>query len=274
MCDFPSSDSLFRDRDMTPLGGQYKCPYQENGLLAYCGATFPEIPTKYKKKKHILGSRTHRPPTRSFKDEFCPRYPASDLIPPISTMSGKVYLKSDARDIKGTADKNSHGDKGASPSSPVPTTTKNTTKKKPKTPAPAPADDTKPKKRKRGRPSKSDKEKELAALERKKKKLKAKKKKKKAKKEGHDEDEDEEEDQTLYCYCKSKFTGAFMVGCDGPCKGWYHPRCLGYEGGREADDGTDMIILKRRNGEEDRFAKFYCVECKYHMARKSSKPSV
>jgi len=32
----------------------------------------------------------------------------------------------------------------------------------------------------------------------------------------------------LYCLCKRPFKeGVMMVGCDGPCQGWFHPGCVG-----------------------------------------------
>lgn len=35
-------------------------------------------------------------------------------------------------------------------------------------------------------------------------------------------------DPDLYCRCRSRWDGSFMLGCDGPCEGWYHPLCVGF----------------------------------------------
>ena len=176
------------------------------------------MPGKYRRKKHMLGSRTYRPPTRSFKGAHCPRFPEKDLIPSIATISGKVYNSADAQSIIGPSAPKLAAEAFAAAAAAAAEAAAALKKAKAR---PVPRDDDeKPKKRKRGRPSKSDKAKELAAAA-----AAAKKKKKKKKKKKDKEEEEEEDDDTLYCYCKSKFTGAFMVGCDGPWNGWYHPKC-------------------------------------------------
>lgn len=33
--------------------------------------------------------------------------------------------------------------------------------------------------------------------------------------------------EKLYCFCRGRYTGSFMIGCDGPCNDWFHGKCIG-----------------------------------------------
>ena len=50
VCDFPSSDSLFRDRDMTPLGDNTSAPTKKMVSLRTAAQHFPRFPPSIRKR--------------------------------------------------------------------------------------------------------------------------------------------------------------------------------------------------------------------------------
>jgi len=79
-------------------------------------------------------------------------------------------------------------------------------------------------------------------------------------------------DDTLYCVCQQPYTnGAFMVGCDGPCQGWFHPACLGYQLCHEHP--PESCLVRGGLGVHVDISKaFVCPSCKPKPRPKSSKP--
>jgi len=72
----------------------------------------------------------------------------------------------------------------------------------------------------------------------------------------------------LYCVCKSPWDAQrFMIGCVGPCEGWFHPECLGY-----VTTGKKDVFLQDADGVKfDVQNSFYCPWCE--LASGASGPS-
>ena len=57
------------------------------------------------------------------------------------------------------------------------------------------------------------------------------------------------------CLCQAlanvagEYQSGAMVGCDGPCGGWYHPQCIGY-----TEKDANKVLLST--------LPFCCYECK------------
>ena len=59
---------------------------------------------------------------------------------------------------------------------------------------------------------------------------------------GEEEDDDDAtDDGELFCICRKPDDHTLMIACDGPCEGWFHPRCM--------DMSTEKINL---------ISKWYC----------------
>ena len=57
-------------------------------------------------------------------------------------------------------------------------------------------------------------------------------------------EEGSESDDELYCICRKGDNHQWMIGCDGPCKDWYHGKCVG---------------IAERDG--NLIDKYYCPKC-------------
>ena len=65
----------------------------------------------------------------------------------------------------------------------------------------------------------------------------------------------------LYCTCLCVWdeSAGFMIGCDGPCQGWYHPHCLGFVHTKK--EATQTILLEADGTEIDATDKWLCPQC-------------